>query len=352
MHKKGKKRSLSETFVSTKSNQKQGNVGELNKSPKRPKFAGSKQNGNPTLAEKVPIFKAMDEQKKEQGKIVKQQGSIVKSSKTKRDTKEKAKLTIVKKETAGKTSSRSRRRRPYSTITLTAEQITKKIGEIKSREVLSKRAKKILGILNRKLRECENESEKLDTVGKESNKKTELRANALMKNRKTEANNEDKTKAEKKLVQSKGKLQEEDEDDSNAEDEDDSDAEENEDGSDAEEDEDDSDAEEDEVDSDIEEESDESEVENKLVDNKKKEIDDESDEDEEDEEVKQDEEDEEGEEEEGNKEDTIKKAKLSEVGKEEVQNKNKQASQSLDNQKKEEAKKKRYVLFVGNLPLK
>lgn len=344
MHNKGKKRSLSETFVSIKSNQKQGNVGELNKSPKRPKFAGSKQNGNPTLAEKVPIFKAMDEQKKEQGKIVKQQGSIVKSSKTKRDTKEKAKLTIVKKETAGKTSSRSRRRRPYSTITLTAEQITKKIGEIKSREVLSKRAKKILGILNRKLRECENESEKLDTVGKESDKKTEHRANAPMKNRKTEANNEDKTKAEKKLVQSKGKLQEEDEDDSNAEDEDDSDAEEDVDVSDAEEDED---------DSDIEEESDEGEVENKLVDNKKKEIDDESDEAEEDEEVKQDEEDEEDEEEEGgNKEDTIKKAKLSEVGKEEVQNKNKQASQSLDNQKKEEAKKKRYVLFVGNLPLK
>lgn len=351
MHKKGKKRSLSETSVSIKSNQKQGNVGELDKSPKRPKFAGSKQNGNPTLAEKVPIFKAMDEQKKEQGKIVKQQGSIVKSLKTKRDTKEKAKLTIVKKETAGKTSSRSRRRRPYSTITLTEEQITKKIGEIKSREVLSKRAKKILGILNRKLRECENESEKLDTVGKESNKKTEHRANAPMKNRKTEANNEDKTKAEKKLVQSKGKLQEEDEDDSNAEDEDDSDAEEDKDDSDAEEDEDDSDVEEDEDDSDIEEESDESEVENKLVDNKKKEIDDESDEDEEDEEVKQDEEDEEDEEE-GNKEDTIKKAKLSEVGKEEVQNKNKQASQSLDNQKKEEAKKKRYVLFVGNLPLK
>ncbi|KYM76782.1 hypothetical protein ALC53_12806 [Atta colombica] len=183
MHKKGKKRSLSETSVSkVKLNKKQENVNEFNKSPKRAKI-GSKQNGNPTLMGRTQIFKVVDKQKKEQNKIIEQQNNIVKSE-TKKDTKETAKLMIVKpkNETIGKSSSRPRKRYPYRTITLTAEQITKKITEIKGREVLSKRAHRVLGKLNRKLREIINESEKLDTVGKK-NKKIEHYANALMKNK-------------------------------------------------------------------------------------------------------------------------------------------------------------------------
>jgi len=316
MDKKAKKRSLSETSLSIKSNQKHGNTNKSKKSSKRAKLAGFKQNGHPTSGEKTLISKVVDKQKKEQNKIVKQQSSIVKPSETKRGTKEKTKITIVKpkEETVSKTSSPSKKRRmPYSTLNLTAEQITKKIEEIRSREVLSKRAKKILRILNKKLKECANDSKKLDTAGKKSNQKTEHRANALMKNR--QKANDDETKIKKKPVQSKKtNPQEEDED------EDDSDVEEESD----------------------EDESDESDAENKLIDSKKEEIDDESDEaeedeeedeevddeeeiedeeeeegeevedkkDEEDEEETEDEEDEENEEDEEDKIDTIKKQKL------------------------------------------
>jgi len=358
VHKNEKKRSLSESFVSPK-DEKEGNVNEPSKNPKRIKFSGSKQNGNLTLEKKVPISR-MDKQRKqrEQSKMIKQQNNIVKPSEIKKDTKEEAKLIkLVKpeKEIVNKTRRLKSKSRNVSNYiaNLTMEQITKKIEEIKSRDVLSKRAKRLLGALNKKLKECVNETEKLDEVGKKSNKKVEYCTNALMRNK--QKVNEDKIKAGKKHVQSKGKLQEED----------------------------DSDIDEDE--SDIEDESDENEIENELADNKKKEIDDESDEDEEDEEEiedeedeeeiedeevedeeeeevedeediedednEEDEEDEEDEKDEKDEEDIIKKAKISEVRKK-VQNKNKQGSHSLANQKKGEIKKKRYVLFVGNLPRK
>ncbi|XP_071634126.1 uncharacterized protein [Temnothorax longispinosus] len=228
--KKAKKRSLSETSVSIKSNQKQENINEFKKGSKKAKLAGVKQNGNPTSGEKAPILKVVDKQKKEQNKAIKQQSSIVKLSETKRDTKEKTELTVVKsmKETGDRINKRNKRRpaRPYNQRDLTVEQITEKIAEIQSREVLSKRAKKLLGVLKRKLRESGNNSEKLDIVGKKSNKKAEHRENVLMQS-KQKANDESKTKAEKKHIQSKGKPQEEDDDDSDIEEDDeDSDVEE------------------------------------------------------------------------------------------------------------------------------
>ncbi|XP_024874971.1 coiled-coil domain-containing protein 13-like [Temnothorax curvispinosus] len=228
--KKAKKRSLSETSVSIKSNQKQENINEFKKGSKKAKLAGVKQNGNPTSGEKAPILKVVDKQKKEQNKAIKQQSNIVKLSETKRDTKEKTELTVVKsmKETGDRINKRNKRRpaRPYNQRDLTVEQITEKIAEIQRREVLSKRAKKLLGVLKRKLRESGNNSEKLDIVGKKSNKKAEHRENVLMQS-KQKANDESKTKAEKKHIQSKGKPQEEDDDDSDIEEDDeDSDVEE------------------------------------------------------------------------------------------------------------------------------
>lgn len=329
---KGKKRSLSETSVSIKSNQKQKNIDEFKKGPKKAKFADVKQNGNPTLGGKAPIFKIVDKQKKEENKIIKQQSNTVKPLEIKKDTKEKKELTVVKseKETIGRTN-RLRRRRPYNSLNLTVEQMTKKIAEIQSREVLSKRAKKILGTLNRKLRECGNKSEKLDTVGKKSNKKME-HANALMKNRQ-KTNDEDKTKVEKKHVQSKAKLQEEDDDDS-----------------DVEEDEDDSNVEEE-----SEEESDESKTENELVKiqiNKREEVDDES-EDEDEEMVESEEDEEEIDSEEGEEEVDSKEAEAADSeDSDDYEDEEDEEDESLENQLKGELKKKKYVLFVGNLPLK
>lgn len=379
LDKKGKKRSISETSTFIKSNQKQENVDELKKSFKKAKF-GIKQNGNPTVGEKAPVSKVMDKQKKEQNKIVKQQSSIVKPSETK---KEKTELTVVKskKETDGKIH-RGNKTPSMIVKNFTEEQVTKKIAEIKSREMLSKRAKRLLGALKNKLREYENNSEKLDTVDKKSNrKKVEQPANTLKKT------NEIKTKAEKKLVTRKDEPQEEDDSDNELEEEEDSDIEEESE----------------------EEESDESEAENELIgslSNKKEEVDDESDEDEEDEEEieseedeeeesediddeegieseedeedeeanedEEDEDDEEDEEDEEDEKNIIKKSDFLELKKKEVQNKNKQRQnknkqeqnknkpeqnknkqvpQFSDNEQKGEMNKKRYVLFVGNLPL-
>jgi len=382
--KKGKKRLLSETPSPIKSNLKQESINELKKSPKKIKLADTQQ--NPASEEKVSKV----------GNKIKQQSSTAKLLEIKKDTKEKTELTVKSKKEPG----RSKRRRPYNNLNLSVEQIMKKIEEIKSRETLSKRAKKILGVLNRKLRECGNESGKLDTAEKKS-KKAEHPTDVSINNKKAEhraniSKNEKKVNDNKKVekyIQSKNKLQEEDDDDDD-DDDDDSDAEED-------------------KDSDVEEESeedesDESKVKNELSFTTDEKDDDESDEDEEDEEAEneedeedddeeveseedeevqgeedeededdEDEEDDEDDDEEENKKTIIKKPIPSEARNKKIQNANEQEQdknkqernnnkqeqnknkqeqnknkQFSDNEQKGELKKKRYVLFVGNLPLK
>ncbi|XP_011869707.1 PREDICTED: DNA ligase 1-like [Vollenhovia emeryi] len=395
--KKGKKRPLGETFISIKSDQSQGNANALQKGPKKPKFAGIKQNGNPVIGAKEPISKVVDKQKKEQVKVMKKQSGVLIPLKTKKDTKEKTEETVAKPgKEIGSRSNKSRKRRPYLHGEFTVEQITAKIAEIKSREVLSKRAKRILSILNRKLMTSGNKSEKLDTVGKKSGKKAEIPANAgisktveqrinVIMNKKQRA--EKKGKAAATTAPILSRLQEED-DSSVEEDDDDSDVEED----------DDSNAEI-ENDSIIEacdprtlptdEETDESESEDEEMEDEDEEVESEDDEDEElesedeeDEEIDEEEDEDEEDEDETTDEDeedtkTRNNKTVSEVRKGEAQNKqkqeqnknkqelnknkqeqnkniqeqnkNKKVSVSLD-QLKADLKRKRCVLFVGNLP--
>lgn len=137
---KRKKRSLSETSVSAKSNQEQGNINELKKGSKKAKLAGIKQNGNPS--EEKSISKVVDKQKKDQNKITKQQSNIVKPS----ETKEVTELTDkFKKETGNKLRSKSRRRYPYSERNLSPEQIKKKNSRNSRQRSIIKDSKKNIG---------------------------------------------------------------------------------------------------------------------------------------------------------------------------------------------------------------
>lgn len=385
--KKGQKRTHNENV---KSNQAQGDINELKKNIKKTKFVDVKQNGSPVLGQKAPVV----HKKKEQNKTIKQQSSSIKQSTTQGETKAKTELSAAKpkNETKGM-KKRSRRSRPYSQINLTTEQLTKKIAEIQSREVVSKTAKRKLGVLLKKLKESGVNSEKLDELQKKSNKKAENRVNVLMK----KANDEKKMKLEKKPVLSKGKPQEVDDDDSEEE-EIDSDVEEeseeeesdenerqnvqltvkrNEAEDESDEDEEDDEDEEEENELEIEEDEElESDEDEEEVESLEGEEDDKDDEDEEDDE--DDEDDEEDEDEDETEKNTIlKKLVLSGTKNKEMQNKqeqnknkqeqnknkqvqnkntqeqnkNKQVPQSFDNQQKGELHKKRYVLFVGNLPL-
>ncbi|CAL1673332.1 unnamed protein product [Lasius platythorax] len=321
--KKGKKRSLSSS-LSTKPAQKQENISESKKSPKKAKLSSFVQNGNSTMENKSRILKKMykplDKQKaKQQINIGQPLIAKVKTEETKlpklkeesvtKKTKEN-KLENLKKKQAKRGLHKRKRKHLLlnaATITLSIEEIEAKIEEIRNREVLSKRAKKILAALNRKLKyEKSNKSEKLNITEKKSNKKNKQQIGALVKiKQESNEDNEDKIKVKKEYVQQKVKLEMDDQDDSNEDDEDESD--------------------EDQSDTEKEE----------SMDNANEQFDDESDE-----------EDEEDEEDEDDEDDKDEKANISKAKKEDVKKMKKQATQPLDDQKT-----KQYVFFVSNLPL-
>lgn len=199
-----------------------------------------------------------------------------------------------------------RRRVPNAAfITLSTEEIEAKIEEIKNREVLRKRAKRFLSVLNRKLRldkSALDKSEKLNVIEKKGKKKNQ-QVGAFVKTV-SNKDNKDKIKIKKEHVEHetiKFKQEKDDQNDSNImkikdNDEDESD--------------------EDQSDTETEE----------SMHDANEQLDDES----------EDEEDEDDEDEEAN---------TSKVKKEDEKKPKTQAKQSLERQKKN-----RYVLFVGNLP--
>jgi len=336
--KKAKKRSLSETSLSIKPNQKQKTVTEPKKSLKKAKLVGLVQNGNSTMGNKVQILKKMYKQKEKPkmkqtntGSLaeIKTEGtklpiaklneeSVGKKTKTKEKKLKNLQIKQVKRELRKK---RRRRHLPNAaSITLSIEEIEAKIEEIRNREVLSKRAKKFLSVLNRKLRLEKSpldKSEKLNIIEKKGNKKNQ-QVGAFMKTESvSNKDNKDKIKIKKEHVKHetiKLKQEKDDQNDSNImKTEDDEDEDEN--------DEDQSDTEESMHDA------------NEQFDD---ESEDEEDEDEENEDTEDDEDTEDEEDEEAN---------TSKVKKEDEKKPKTQAKQSLEHQKKN-----RYVLFVGNLP--
>ncbi|KAL6439017.1 hypothetical protein ACFW04_003785 [Cataglyphis niger] len=238
--KKGKKRSLSENSLSTKPKQKQENITELKKSPKKAKLA-LVQNGNSTMENKVQILKKMYKQKEKQkakksiniGPLAKVKGEgenklpitklneesatkIIKEKKFENLKKKQAKRALQKKK-------RNNAFRKSASITLSIEQIEAKIEEIRNREVLSKQAKKNLKVLNRKLKfeKLANKSEKLNIIEKKNNKKNKQQIGAIGKV--SNEDNKDKIKMKKEHVQHekikiKREIDDQDDEDENDED--------------------------------------------------------------------------------------------------------------------------------------
>ncbi|XP_029176562.1 glutamic acid-rich protein-like [Nylanderia fulva] len=319
--KKGKKRSLSETSLSAKSTLKQENVIESKKSPKKAKLATSAQNGNSTTQNKVQILKKMYKQKEKQK--TKQQINIGQPLITKKKTEIKLpiaklkeesvskkiktkenKLENLKKKQAKREVHKKRRRRFLNAAsTLSIEEMEAKIEEIRNREVLSKRAKKMLSALNRKLK-YEKSANKLEKENSQHEEKNEA---------------QNKIKEKKKYVhhQVKNELEMDDQDDSDDQDDNEDDKDEN--------DEDHSDKEE-------------------SIDNINEQFDDESEEDDEskDDEESEDDKEFEDDESEDDEDDIDEKANILKGKKEEVKERKKPV---LEHQKKNEN-----ILFVGNLP--
>lgn len=240
--KKGKKRSLSEISPSTKPKQKQENITELKKSPKKAKLA-LVQNGNSTMENKVQILKKMYKQKEKQeakksiniGPLAKIKGegenklSITKlneESATKKIKEKRSRFENLKKKQAKRDLQKKKRNNAFrksASITLSIEQIEAKIEEIRNREVLSKQAKKNLKVLNRKLKfeKLANKSEKLNIIEKKNNKKNKQQIDAIEKV--SNEDNKDKIKVKKEHVQHekikiKRKMDDQDDEDENDED--------------------------------------------------------------------------------------------------------------------------------------
>ncbi|XP_072750251.1 uncharacterized protein [Anoplolepis gracilipes] len=338
--KKGKKRSLSESSLSVKPGLKQENVTEPKKSLKKTKLASSVQNGSSTNKEQIlkKMYKQKEKQKaKPQGPLAKIKTeeeielSIAKpneeSTNKKATTKEK-KLVNLKKKQEKRELQKKRRNRSFknaASVTLSIEKIEAKIEEIRNREVLSKRAKKILTVLNRKLRleKGADKSEQLNITEKK-NKKNKQQIDTLVQIE--QVSNKDKKDKINEKVKIKQKIDDQDDSDimKNEDDENESDE-------------------------------DQSSTENEeSMDDANEQFDDESDDDEEDEETGVDEEDEEDEDDEDDEEDEDDeddeddiddKAKILNVKQEDGKKMKKQATESLEHQKKN-----RFVLFVGNLP--
>lgn len=338
--KKAKKRSLSETSLSIKSNQKQKTITGSKKSPKKTKLVGLVQNGNSTMGNKVQILKKMYKQK-EKPKIkqtntgslaeIKTEGtklpiaklneeSVGKKTKTKEKKLKNLQIKQVKRELRKK-KRRNRHVRNAASITLSTEEIEAKIEEIRSREVLSKRAKKILSVLNRKLRlekSALDKSEK-NIIGKKGNKKNQQVDTFVKTESVSNKDKKDKIKIKKEHEHETIKREKDDQNDSNImktenEDEDESDEDQN-----------------------------DTETEESMHDTNEQ-LDDES-EDEDTEDDEDDEEDEEDEDDETDENDEDEEANTSQVKKEDEKKPKTQAKQSLEHQKKNQ-----YVLFVGNLP--
>lgn len=342
--KKAKKRSLSETSLSIKSNQKQKTITGPKKSPKKAKLVSLVQNGNSTMGNKVQILKKMYKQK-EKPKIkqtntgssaeIKTEGiklpiaklneeSVGKKTHTKEKKLKNLQIKQVKRELRKKRR-RGRHIPNAASITLSTEEIEAKIEEIKNREVLSKRAKKILSVLNRKLRfekSALDKPEKLNVIGKKGNKKNQQVGTFVKTESVSNKDKKDKIKIKKEHVEHETiKREKDDQNDSNimkTEDED-----------------------EDESDEDLS----DSETEESMHDANEQ-LDDESeDEEDEDTEDEENEEDEADETDETDENDEDEEANTSKVKKENEKKPKIQAKQSLEHQKKN-----RYVLFVGNLP--
>ncbi|XP_050455356.1 DNA ligase 1-like [Cataglyphis hispanica] len=239
--KKGKKRSLSEISLSTKPEQKQENITELKKSPKKAKLA-LVQNGNSTMGNKVQILKKMYKQKEKQkakksiniGPLAKIKGEgenklpttkLNEESATKKIKEKTPQFENLKKKQAKRLQKKKRNNafRKCASITLSIEQIEAKIEEIRNREVLSKQAKKNLKVLNRKLKfeKLANKSEKLNIIEKKNNKKNKQQIGAIKKV--SNEDNKDKIKVKKEHVQHekikiKREMDDQDDEDENDED--------------------------------------------------------------------------------------------------------------------------------------
>ncbi|XP_070523463.1 DNA ligase 1 isoform X2 [Cardiocondyla obscurior] len=205
--KKGRKRSFSETSVPKKLNQKQEDSNEFKKGGKKGKFANVKQNGHSISGEKAAPAPIEVVNKQKQNKAKPQSSNVIKAVQTKKDPKKKTNETAVKKESNFQ-KKRSKRVSIHKRG-LSVEEMREKIEEIRSRDHLSKRAKRMLSVLNRKLKSSDEQVKKVNTIDNKNNKKLLVR-NILLSKQK--ANNANKIKVDKKPAQKKIKeLQDEDE---------------------------------------------------------------------------------------------------------------------------------------------
>ncbi|EZA57604.1 DNA ligase 1 [Ooceraea biroi] len=155
--KKGKKRSLSETSLPAKSDQKPKYAVKSKNSPKKPKLADTARNGKLAYKTKERALKKIAGPLEKQARRAKQENSAAKSSKqemkthAKGETKLETKLELLKQKQARRALTKEKRKQKVYTD-LSVEQMKSRIEAIRGREVLTKTAKKKLAILKRKLK--------------------------------------------------------------------------------------------------------------------------------------------------------------------------------------------------------
>ncbi|XP_076245370.1 uncharacterized protein LOC143185926 [Calliopsis andreniformis] len=308
MVKSAKKRSLSESEVAEKTVQEPSNVNKVSKKKKAEN--GTAQNGQVNKEVKNTAPKKVQNEKKKDSN----EGSPNKNKKQPAEKKER-KLELLKK----RQEHRNKRKQEGRKLSkeLSSEDIKRKIQEIEKRGTLSKSAKRKLAVFRKLLSVKDGTALPKKQVAKknteQSAKKKEVQSNVEQKKKaETETSKGDKKKDTKQgsLLRTKPKAEAKAEDD------------------------DDDDEEEVNLDDNESEDEDESDVEEEEDDDEELEAEEEEDEeDDEDDEDDDDEKDEEAEEDSLVKPDNVKKAK----GKAEQDN-------------EQEGKKKRYVVFVGNIP--
>lgn len=306
MVKNGKKRTVSESEVAVKVEQESNNV---NKAQKKKKVDNAAAQNGQTIkqikTEKKTVQSSPDSDKKAQ------------QAKQREAFREKRKLARKNKASHGLKAD------------LSAEVIKQKIKLIEDRKELTKTAKRKLAMLRKLLHVKEGTYVATEKVSKkqagkvkneksvEAAKKKQVQTNEAQKKKSPEKgdakSNKKKDAKQGSLLLLKPKIEAEDEEDDEDSDEDEVD-----------------------VDDDVSEEEDDSEVEGE-----EDEDDDEEDDDEEEAEEEEDDEDDEDEEEEEEEEDDKVKVNTAQSQK---------ATGKPQQNKEQEAKKKRYVLFVGNLP--
>lgn len=323
---KKKKRSLRETSLLSKSNQEIENTVHAKRNIKKVKIDNTVQNGNPKTENKAQVFTKIDESKKKRNKKGTPQKYENADEPSKREVKintieetttaaecnemilikiKKKKLEHLKKKQLDRQFHKIMEKERKHNVTFITpnriEQLKSKLAEIRSREVLSKTAKKKLAALQRKLQaeESANKTDKLDATEKGKSKDLQAVSTLVKNKRKAEKNETGRKKKNGKNKEIKDRLREGKQDDDITEGNNDRDQ------------------------SDLKEEE-------KFMDFLKKQVDNESDEAEED------------------RKDVDEEINITEVKREK-----KEVSQSdkfSGSQKKRETTKKRYVLFVGNLP--